>query len=145
MKTSSSNPRFETSGSGRARGYSLIHRDHRPAKGVAGSFRTLLLCAMMAIAGATHAQTSTPPTGLLDPTPDEQQWLDATFPEVLAVQINALALQRVNADRLTLGLRELKLAVVPLGSEPVLSNAPIVEPWVPPRVWTTAPCRLSPR
>lgn len=64
-------------------------------------------------AGQPHA------TGLVRPTAQQVNWMQANAQRVQAVQHNSLALQRMNATRQARGLAPMSAAPVPFGSEVV--------------------------
>jgi uncharacterized repeat protein (TIGR02543 family) len=64
-------------------------------------------------------------TGLNEPTQAQAQWMNDNFPVIQKIRLNALALQRTNAERVARGLRSLSNAdfsLAPMGQEAIFSN-----------------------
>ncbi|MDI9643632.1 MAG: PKD domain-containing protein [Candidatus Verstraetearchaeota archaeon] len=64
--------------------------------------------------------TETPATGLKDPTAPQEDWMKRNFPLIERIQLNHLALERINAERVARGqskISDTEAGIVPLGSE----------------------------
>jgi C1A family cysteine protease/PKD repeat protein len=60
------------------------------------------------------------PTGLIEPTPEEEKWLKENVPVIQNIRLNQLALDRINAEQKSKGLKQAALSnfdIADLGKE----------------------------
>jgi C1A family cysteine protease len=81
----------------------------------------LLLVGMTGLASA-QAADAVRATGLRPPTVEDRAWMDLNLASTQRVLPNALGLERINRQRRTKGLAELKAEAVPVGAESQSTN-----------------------
>jgi C1A family cysteine protease len=83
----------------------------------------LILTSLMLLSslpGALVWATPQNATGLKEPTAEEEAWMASNFPVVKNIQLNSLALERINQDRAKKGLGKLsekEVTLAPIGAE----------------------------